>query len=117
MDSTETRPVEQVNAANSRPPALDLDKLEREGAPEQPFDFVHLGKRYILADPQEVDWQDLLAVSTNAYLFFKKTLPAEDHREFFDAAMPGWKMKALMRHYQDFYGLPDAGNAGGLPQP
>ncbi len=94
-------------------PALDLDKLEREGA-VGPFDFVLDGKRFMMSDPQEVDWQDLLSAMQNPTMFFRLVLPAEDQPEFFRTRLPSWKMNKLMAAYQDHYGLPNAGNAGGL---
>lgn len=95
-------------------PALDLDKLEREGAPGT-FDFTLEGRRYIMSDPKEVDWQDLLAAMSNPVMFFRLVLPADDQREFFQTRLPAWKMNKLMQSYQDHYGLPTVGNAGGLP--
>lgn len=100
---------------NNRPAALDLDALEREGAPE-PFDFVLGGKRYMMSDPKEVDWQDLLAAMSNPVMFFRLVLPAEDQRVFFETRLPSWKMNKLMQRYQDHYGLPSLPNAAGLPR-
>lgn len=90
--------------------ALDLDALEREGAPI-PFDFLLEGKRYLLSDPQEIDWQDLVAALNNPTMFFRLTLPAEDRNDFFASRLPAWKMRILMRKYQDHYGIPDLPNA------
>lgn len=100
-------------AVNTRPAALDLDTLEREGAP-QPFDFIHDGKRYMMSDPKEVDWQDLIAAMSNPHMFFRLVLPAEDRQTFFESRLPAWKMNILMQRYQDHYGLPNVPNAGGL---
>jgi hypothetical protein len=96
-------------------PALDLDKLEREGAPK-PFDFVLDGHRYLMSDPQEVDWQDMLAALQNPVMFFRLVLPADDQQQFFRTKLPAWRMNKLMQAYQDHYGLPSAGNVGGLPR-
>lgn len=85
---------------------LDLDTLERENPPE-PFTFRHGGRRYFLRDPQDVDWQELLLAIDNSYRFFNSVLPADDQKEFFEAPMASWKMKALMERYQVHYGLPD----------
>lgn len=98
---------------SSRPVALDLDALEREGAPG-PFDIMLSGKRYMLSDPQEVDWQDLMAAMSNPHMFFRLVLPAEDHSQFFETRLPSWKMRKLMQRYQDHYGIPDHPNAAGL---
>ncbi len=97
------------------PAALDLDKLDREGAPG-PFDFVLEGRRYIMSDPQDVDWQDLLSAMQNPVMFFRLVLPADDQTAFFTTRLPAWKMNKLMSAYQDHYGLPSAGNVNGLPR-
>lgn len=96
-------------------PALDLDALEREGAPG-PFDFTLEGRRYIMSDPKEVDWQDLLAAMQNPVMFFRLVLPTDDQHEFFKTRLPAWKMNRLMESYQNHYGLPSLPNAGGLPR-
>ncbi len=95
--------------------ALDLDALERESAPG-PFDILLGGKRYMLSDPQEVDWQDLQSAMSNPHMFFRLVLPAEDQIQFFETRLPAWKMRKLMQRYQDHYGIPDYPNAAGLPR-
>jgi hypothetical protein len=97
-----------------RKPVLDLDTLEREGGSPEPFDFVLDGRRFILSDPKEIDWQDLIAAMRSPILFFKMVLPADDQKPFFAAKIPAWKMNALMTGYQDHYGLPGQGEAGAL---
>jgi hypothetical protein len=132
---TETSPYQQQSAAATAAPspfqvpppqppevtyvspaALDLDKLEREGHAAAPFDFVLSGKRYMMSDPQEVDWQDLMAGMNNPVMFFRLVLPREDQAQFFAERIPGWKMNTLMKRYQDHYGLPSGPNAAGLPR-
>lgn len=112
--AADIRPVTQM-AADGRPAALNLDTLEREGAPV-PFDFIHDGKRFLLSDPKELDWQDVISAMSNPHMFFKLVLPAEDRRAFFESRMPTWKMNILMERYQDHYGLPSVPNAAGLPR-
>jgi hypothetical protein len=94
------------DAAAAPDVVLDLDTLEREDAPA-PFTFRHNGKRYMLRDPQDIDWQELLMAIDNSYQFFRSVLPADDQEDFFAAPMASWKMKALMERYQVHYGLPD----------
>jgi hypothetical protein len=101
---------------DNAPAALDLDKLEREGGSPKPFDFVLEGKRYIMADPQEIDWQDLLSAMSNPVMFFRMVLPADDQRTFFRTRLPAWRMNKLMSAYQDHYGLPSQGNPNALPR-
>jgi hypothetical protein len=99
----------------AKPPAIDLDKLEREGTVKDPFDFVHNGRRYLMSDPVEIDWQDLLVALNNPVMFFRLVLPADDRNAFFSDKLPSWKMQKLTQAYLDHYGLPSAPNAGGLP--
>lgn len=96
--------------------AMDLDALEREGGPRAPFDFMLDGKRFLLADPQELDWQDVISAMSNPVMFFRLVLPPEDHVAFFKTKIPGWKMNKLMEAYQTHYGLPSPGEAGALPR-
>lgn len=107
---------EEYNPNNGNRAAMNLDELEREGGPTSPFDFVLEGKRYLLADPQDLDWQDIISAMSNPVMFFRLVLPAEDHSTFFRSRIPGWKMNALMRGYQNHYGLPNQGEAGALPR-
>lgn len=102
-------------AGDTRPSALNLDTLEREGAPT-PFDFTLAGKRYLMSDPKDIDWQDLIAAMSSPHMFFRLVLPAEDRQEFFEQRLPAWKLNILMQRYQDHYGLPSLPNAAGLPR-
>lgn len=97
-----------------RKPVLNLDALEREGGSPEPFDFLLDGRRFILADPRDIDWQDLISAMRNPIIFFKMVLPADDQRDFFNAKIPAWKMNALMQGYQDHYGIPGQGEAAAL---
>jgi hypothetical protein len=109
MTDTTTNPTDDLkpdDAAVQPDVVLDLDTLERENPPAQ-FYFRHDGHRYLLVDPQEVDWQDLIIAIGNTYRFFQIVVPADDQDQFFHTKMPSWKMKALMERYQQHYGLPD----------
>jgi hypothetical protein len=108
--------TEQRNHQPASDVALDLDALERDGGTPVPFAFLHNGKRYLLSDPQEVDWQKLLVIMTNPVRFLQLVLPAEDHTEFFGTSMPAWKLNALMDAYIKHYGLPSPGEATGSPR-
>ncbi len=95
--------------------ALDLDALEREGGSPVPFVFQLSGKRYLLSDPKEIDWQDLVSALSSPYMFFKLMLPADDHEQFFSTKVPSWKLNALVEAYIKHYGLPNAGESNALP--
>lgn len=101
---------------NLPPTALDLDALEREGGSPIPFVFVLGGKRYLLSDPKEIDWQDLISALTNPYMFFKLMLPPDDQDTFFGTKVPSWKLNTLVESYIKHYGLPSAGEADALPR-
>ncbi|MFI7608782.1 hypothetical protein ACIBTV_27230 [Micromonospora sp. NPDC049366] len=94
--------------------ALDLDSLEREDS-KGPFPFRHKGRRYLLSDPQEIDWQRLLIAQRDPVYFITLALPADDREAFFASEMPGWKMNKLMERYVKHYGLTSPGEAAGSP--
>lgn len=98
--------LDAADASKEPGVTLDLDTLERQKTPE-PFYFRHLGQRYLLVDPQEVDWQELILAINNTYQFFTTIVPADNRDDFFAAKMPSWKMRALMDRYMQHYGLPD----------
>lgn len=101
-------------SGSQKPPVLDLDTLDREDAPA-PYDFVHKGVRYLLTDPSEVDWQDLISALRSPQMFFKLVLTDDDgRRQFFSAPMPSWKMRRLMESYSEHFGIPDLPNVAGL---
>lgn len=93
---------------------LDLDVLERENGAIKPFVFNLGGHQFLLSDPKEVDWQDLLAAMQNPILFFRFTLTPDQHRRFFGSKLPSWKMDALIKRYTEHYGLPGVGEPTGL---
>lgn len=94
--------------------ALDLDSMEREN-PKAPFTFRHGGKRFMMSDPQEIDWQKLLVALRDPVYFMSLALPADDRDDFFSMDMPGWKMNRLVEEYSKHYGLPSPGEAAGSP--
>jgi hypothetical protein len=106
-------PASETDQDKPLPGALDLDALEREGRPE-PFAFIHNNRQYILADPQDQDWQQLLVVMSNPLLFLRLVLREEDRDAFFENSMPAWKLNALTTAYREHYGLPSLGEASGL---
>lgn len=103
---TGSEPVEDVS--------LNLDTLEREDT-KGPFSFLHDGRRWVLSDPEEVDWQELLVSVDNPVMLLRCALAEGERDAFFKAKMPTWKMKALAKNYQKHFGLPDAPEAGALP--
>lgn len=86
------------------PVAINLDKLEREGA-KDPFVFRFEGERIETADIQEVDWQDLLIATENPRLLMRLIIPEEWQEKFFSAKLPSWKLNALMSAYFAHHGV------------
>jgi hypothetical protein len=113
-DDNGTNP--NTDPAAQAPAALDLDTLEREGGSPIPFVFQLSGRRYLLADPKELDWQDLVSGLTNPYIFFKISLPPDDQQEFFKTKLPSWKLNHLIEQYIKHYGLPQVGESDALPR-
>lgn len=99
------------------PVAMNLDTLEREGGTPGPFPIILSKKRILLSDPQEVDWQKLLAALRDPVVFFHLVIPPDDHRAFFGAHLPTWKMNRLMAGYMAHYGLPSPGEVSASPTP
>lgn len=93
--------------------AFNLDALERESSKE-PFAFIHLGREYMLEDPQEKDWQQLVLVVSDPIRFLRLVLRPADVDAFFENAMPTWKLRALTEAYRDHFGLGELGESGGL---
>jgi hypothetical protein len=91
------------------PVGLNLDTLEREGAPE-PFAVVLGGQRMLMSDAQDVEWQTLMLAMQDPHAFFRLVVPRDAQQEFFAARLPAWKMRALMDAYTKHYGLTDPGN-------
>lgn len=110
-------------AATDKPRVnLDLDALDREHvrtlpAKKEPF-IVRLGGVDVtFKDPVEIDASVLMILFESPIRFFKGTLEPDDYRHMIDVfntpgKLPGFKLRALMEQYQDYYGLDEAGNVG-----
>lgn len=95
--------------------ALNLDTLEREGKPED-YAIVLGGKRVVLADAQELDWQTLMVAMNDPHAFFRLIVPEESQEHFFKRKLETWKMRAMMDAYNAHYGLTDPGNPAASPR-
>lgn len=95
--------------------ALDLDTLERESRPG-PFTFQHAGRRWMLSDPQEMDWKKVVLALSDYGYFLRQVLPADDVEAFLAAEMPVWKIRILMQRFQEHYGIPSVPESGALPR-
>lgn len=93
------------------PVSLNLDTLEREGAPG-PFAVVFAGKHVTFTDAMEVDYHDLLTLAQgDPDKFFDVVLAPEDAEHFRTNKFPMWKLRTLVESYQTHYGI-DPGNLG-----
>ena len=89
---------------------LNLDTIERESTQvKQPFSFVIGGHRFVLNDPAELDWQQLLEID-DPIAFFRYCMPQEQKETFKELRVPGWKLGKVIEGFQKHYGLGDKGN-------
>jgi hypothetical protein len=90
---------------------INLDTLEREDTREE-FAVVVEGRRVVISDPSDHDWKTLMNIDRPDD-FFRHVVSKEDQTHFKRAAIPGWKMRALMESYTEHYGLDSLGNVAG----
>jgi hypothetical protein len=85
--------------------SLDLDTLEREGQPEEPFVTRLGGKEFTFSDPMETEWQDLVVISPQDTVAFLRALLGDQYADFAKHRMPFWKLAHLTRSVQEYYGM------------
>jgi len=96
-----------------KPKALfSLDDLENEKTAE-PFIFDYQGATFELLDPQDLDWQDLMVAQENPRLMIHIIMPEEQRPIFLEKKLPMRKLEALLKRWQQHFGLPTAGEAEG----
>jgi hypothetical protein len=87
------------------PPALNLDTLDVEGAPD-PFVFVLDGKRFEVGDLEGHDWQDLMdfdATDAEGTLRLMLGKQYDDFRAVRGVSMR--KIRVLLDSLRDHFGL------------
>lgn len=82
---------------------FNLDEQERAAAPEI-FSTLVGGKRITMTDPEDLDWEDLLAIET-PYDFLTYSCSPEDRRHILSLKLPGWKFSKLIEAYKQHYGF------------
>lgn len=102
---------------------LDLDALDREHVrslppPKEPFTARIGGQELTFKDASEIDSLVLMTLLDTPSNFFKGTLSEDDYKHMMDVyrtpgALPGFRLRALMDGYQEYYGLDDRGNVTG----
>lgn len=91
---------------------LNLDTLERQRTYEE-FAVVVGGRRIVMVDARELDWQDLLEIQ-HPIQFFKHCLTEEDRKFLAAQRLPGWKLNELIQAYNDHFDIDTPGNGAGL---
>lgn len=96
------------------PISLNLDSLDREGAVE-PFTVVHGGERYVMLDPHDIDWRDLMRGLQQPSEFFTICMSPDDAAKFAGTKLPGWKLNTLIKAYIEHHGITSSPEASALP--
>lgn len=97
---------------------LNLDTLQRDDAPEEPYRTVLNGRPYVFRDPLEEDWQDSMKIDANNVVSILKSLLSDDDwDEFAKVRMENWKLIALARDITAYYkaDLQSEGNDNASP--
>lgn len=101
--------TEQIPEPSRNLIATNLDTVERDSV-RPPFWFVIGGREITLADPANLDWQEVDGIDDEvAYL--KLAMSDEDLGFFLTQKVPLWKMERLGRDYQTHYGAQEPGKA------
>lgn len=82
---------------------VDLDSLERDKT-YPVFVFQIAGRKIEFKDPSNLDWQDLLKLDDETD-FIELAMEDEDSRFFLSQKVEAWKVRKLMKLYQDHYEL------------
>jgi len=97
---------------------LNLDKLTREGAPEEPYVAVLDGRPYTFKDPMEDPWQSQVRIDpNNAVQVLKSLLSDDDWESFKKVRLETWKLVALARDIHAYYGLDPEAEGNGAASP
>lgn len=82
---------------------FNLDEAEKETTRE-PFVTLVGGRPITMTDPEDFDWEDLMAIES-PYDFLTYACTPEDKRYILGQKMPGWKFGKLIEAYQQHYGF------------
>jgi hypothetical protein len=84
---------------------LDLDTEERTDT--RPVFAANVGgRRIVMQDPEDLDWQDLYEIQTPQD-FLHACLSPEDRKHLFEQKLPAWKLGKLISAFMNHYGLED----------
>lgn len=86
----------------------NLDAMERDSK----GDFVGVinGREFVMKDPAEIDFKDLMSIEHPAN-FLKYALDEEGKKVLAEETIPGWKFEKLVQDYMEYYDL-DPNRAG-----
>jgi hypothetical protein len=113
---TNSRSTSRRTTAPKPKVSLDLDKLERDGAPPPPFTFRHGDQEFTLGDPAEIGFQDIVelgnAGATGNALMLARLL-GDQYDELIKAGpLPQWKCEPLIDAWMEHYDV-DPGKSRG----
>lgn len=97
---------------------LNMDKLVREGANDEPYTMTLGGRIYTFNDPMEDSWQEQLKVDVNNVVSVLRALMSpEDWESFRKVPLEAWKLVRLANDVRTYYGIDsdDPGNGSASP--
>jgi len=115
MATAPRKPQDRKPPARRAGAAFNLDGLTREGEVKKPFEFTHGGKKFILADPAEVDIVQILNLgnSPGGQVMMLPILMGDRYEDFAEAGpLPVWKVNPLLRGWYEHYGIDPANFLG-----
>jgi hypothetical protein len=107
-----TRTRKTAAAAASTNGATDLDRVqinldtwEDADKVKEPFAFTIAGRRVVMIDPRDLNWQVLRAIDRTGdqFMFFDHCFADEDKAFFMEQEVSGRKMNKLMEMYFGHY--------------
>lgn len=102
------QPRSPRNSDTPAPITLNLDTFEEEKGPEFPFVAMVNGRRLEFSNPQELAWQDVMAID-NPSEFARLCLSEEDRKFFLAEKINVRKLNALMSAFRAHYGVGSLG--------
>lgn len=89
---------------------FDLDALQKKdvlpNVTDKPFKFKLDGTWFMMNDPRDVDWKDVLDGINNPIQFMRLAMDDEAEADrFIGIKLAGWKLSALFDNWQEHYGV------------
>lgn len=97
--------------------AIDLGALERTN-PVEPLYFSLEGDEFVVADPSDRAWQDLIVADPNSLpQVLRSYLGDEDYERFSAHPLPLWKIRTFDQLIKKHFGLDPATQGNGPASP